>query len=109
MLALPAAFLVRLGTQLPQEVHPCQVLPLEKRQRWLELAEVLTNRAPTEATRRTVQFLISLATEALETTVDVLPQLEFCSTTGRVDEIDTSNPYLFRTHVPAMRFRATLR
>ena len=109
MLALPQDFLVRLGTPLPEEVHPCAMIPREKRQKWVELAEVLTRRAPTESTQRTVQFLISLGTETLENTVDVLPDLPFCSKHEKVDQIDTSNPYVFRTHIPAMRFRATLR
>ena len=64
VLVLPDGYTARLGSTLPEIVRPVTKPPNDRRQKWLELADVLGKRVPTESTLRTVRFLISLANEA---------------------------------------------
>ena len=64
VLALPHGYLERLGTPMPTVLRAVATPPMDRRQKWLDLADVIAKRVPTEASRRTIKFLISLATES---------------------------------------------
>ena len=105
----PLEFLRRLGESLPPDVRPIKQVPKDRKQKWLDLADSLARRHPTESSQRTVRFLIEIATQPLEGTVDQLLPLKWLERDEETPEIDISAPSFLRTFCPAMRFRATLR
>ena len=63
VLCIPHGYLQRLVTPVPERLRPVHVPPTDRRQKWLDLADVIAKRVPTEASRRTVNYLMALATE----------------------------------------------
>ena len=109
MLALPYEFLQRLETPLPSQIRGVAGVPKNRLQKWLDLADAIANRGPTESSQRTVRFLIALATEPMETDVGRLPSLRWLTQEETIPVIDMSAPSALGTFCPAMRFKATLR
>ena len=109
VLGLPASYLGRFKEIAPSSIRKVAAIPVAKK--WLELAEVLSKRAPLESTRRTVKYLVSLASNDLMATADVesLPPLTWFSAREPSPRVDLSEPSLLTTFVPAMHFRAVLR
>ena len=103
VLSLPKSFLERLGTPTPITLREVARVPHERRSKWLELAEVLSSRLPTQSTKCTSDYLSCLAT-------DELPNHRWASqcpwiiTAFHLDGM----PSALRQLLPAMHFRATL-
>lgn len=109
MLAIPVHYLRRLQSHVPMKGRSTKNITNERRKKWLDLADALSKRAPSQSTQRTIMFLIWLANGRLDSDISHFPALPWHQSpvqTQRVD-IDVSN--VLGKLCPAMRFRATLR
>lgn len=109
ILTLPISFLERLVGGVPSAVREVSPPLRERCTKWIDLADVLSARVPTESTKRTVEYLLELATQALPSQASLLPPLVWLRSTESVDTIDLGMPSTLRKLVPAMHFRASLR
>ena len=108
MLALPIDYLRRLSNNIPQAARPTKLVSSDRRIKWIDLADALSKRAPTEATRRTIYYLMWLANGALDSDVVSFPALSWHSSAEETPRVDLTDSSLLSRLCPAMHFRATL-
>lgn len=105
MLALPASFLGRMQS-IPQEARILPAVKPAKRKDYLSVAQALLQTHQTEATRRSVNFLIEICRTSESTDV---PRLAWLEDEPDVQRVQVGLPSAFARVAPAMRFKVTLR
>lgn len=108
MLAFPFSFLSRLMTPVPNTARPSKRINLERRKQWVDLADAISKRNPTASTWRTVQFLLMLARDDLESNIDAFPSFPWLEGAEVTPMVDTAQESPLGKFCPAMHFRAKL-
>ena len=102
-------YMRRLSGPVPGKARRLKEVPLDRRKKWIDLAEALSKRAPTESTKRTVRYLLWLAESRLDTDVTNFPRLTWHESGVVTPRVDLKAPSVLSKLCPAMHFRANLR
>lgn len=105
LLAFPFRYVGRLG-QLPSEPRRLKMLKPAKKKDYLALANILLGLQPTEATRRSVEFLIEICGPSNPGPV---PRINWIEDEPEIPGILLGQPNALGRIAPLMAFRAILR
>lgn len=103
MLGMPFEFMEPFVNQSPTEARPLRLPVPSKRKKYLELAELLIKRFPSDTMGRGAEFLVNLVQN---THPGELPPLDFYTTARAPDLVQTGLPSSVARVAPAMRFEA---
>ena len=104
MLVFPYRFASRLGT-LPTEARMLGAVKPGKRKDYLQVAQALLQMHPSEATRRSVLFLIDLCKTYRP---EDGPRLQWLAEEVNAPQIQLGLPSVLGRVAPAMRLKATV-
>lgn len=102
-MALPYSYTIPILDQLPAVPRPLKLPELSKATKYLELAEVLLRRFPSESNGRAAKFLIDLTRC---TDPGPAAQLSWFTTPGARDLIEIGHLGGIARIVPTLRFEA---
>lgn len=102
---MPYQFMLPILNSAPSVPRPLRRPEPAKAKKYLELAEVLLNRFPSDTSGRAVEFLVDLVRNE---TPGVLPALPWYTTPGNRDVIRLGVPRALGRVAPAMVFQARI-
>lgn len=109
VLAIPWDYMQRLSSQTPLHANELKAVPIDRKKKWIDLAEALSKRAPTQSTQRTVQYLLWLCHGNIDNDVAHFQPLPWHERAVEPPRVDLSAPSVLSKLCPAMHFRATLK
>lgn len=105
LLAFPFRYVSRLGP-LPSEPRRLKMIKPAKKKDYLSLANILLQTQPTEATRRSVEFLLEICTSC---DASAVPRIEWIEDEPEVPVVQLGQPSALGRICPLMAFRAILK